>query len=110
MAAPDPIFAFLERLSRALVERRVRLTWKADDEIAELGWSRQDAFDQLGILTEDDLLRTELPRSPNFSIIWVFCPPIPEFDGDRFLWIRLAEQPDHVFLVSFHIAEVDPWI
>jgi hypothetical protein len=99
--------AFLTRLALAIAEGRVRVTWKADVEIAELGWSRQDAFDELSALAAADLLRTEPGKHPDFRRIWVFCPLAAELE--EFLWIRLAERDDHTFLVSFHLAEGDPW-
>jgi hypothetical protein len=101
------VAAFLERLAAALDSSRVRLTWKAEDEIAELGWSRQDALDQLALLEPGELLRTEPSNSPDFDLIWVFCPLVWELD--RHLWIRLTERHDHTIVVSFHLAEGDPW-
>ena len=100
--------AFLRRFTAALSEGRVRITWKADDEIATLGWSRQDALDQLAALEARDLLRTEASNHPDFQTIWVFCPLL--WALERHLWIRLCERADHVFLISFHLAERDPWI
>ena len=99
--------AFLHRLHRAIIEERIRFTWKADDEIAGLGWSRQDAVDQLGVLEESHLLRTEAPRVAKAGLIWVFCPLAWELE--QHLWIRLTENDDLTMLVSFHLAEGDPW-
>ena len=108
VAVSDPdVRAFLARLVAAVAEGRVRITWKADDEVAQLGWSRQDALDQLAVLESRDWLRTEPSKSPDFDAVWVFCPLAWELD--QYLWIRLAERPDHVFLISFHLAEGDPW-
>jgi hypothetical protein len=98
---------FLLRLAVALENSRVRVTWKADDEIASLGWSRRDALDQLTVLAPEDLLRTEPSKSPDFDTIWVFCPLA--WEHDRYLWIRLSERTDHTFVISFHLAEGDPW-
>ena len=44
MASQPDVAAFLDRLTVALAESRVRLTWKTDDEVAELGWSDGDAL------------------------------------------------------------------
>lgn len=99
--------AFLTRLGAALTEGRVHFTWKADDEVAAFGWSRRDALDELRALTAEDLLRMEPARHPDFQAIWVFCPCV--FELDRHLWIRLAERDDDTFLISFHLAEGDPW-
>ncbi|MBI4701311.1 MAG: type II toxin-antitoxin system MqsR family toxin [Deltaproteobacteria bacterium] len=107
MASRDETGTFLERLRQARAASAVRITWKADDEIAEIGWSRRDALDQLAALTEEDLLRTEPANHADFETIWVFCPLAPELD--RHLWIRLAEREHHTLLVSFHLAEGDPW-
>ena len=74
MPREDQITAFLNRLVCAIDEDRVQITWKADDEIAALGWSREDAFRQLMVLDQADLLRTEPAKNPDFSLIWVFCP------------------------------------
>ena len=70
----DDVRHFLDRLADALGSSRLRITWKADDEISELGWSRQDALDQLAILNVEDLLRTEPSKSLDFGTIWVFAP------------------------------------
>ena len=43
---PHP-HAFLDRLATALATARVRFTWKADDELADLGWSTADATEAL---------------------------------------------------------------
>lgn len=107
MSSDDAAAAFLTRLKAAIDDSRVRFTWKADDEIAELGWSRQDALDQLALLAVDELLRTDPPRSADFGPVWVFCPLA--WDLDRYLWIRLTEGVDHTFLISFHLAQGDPW-
>ncbi|MFH1466887.1 MAG: hypothetical protein ABIO70_21060 [Pseudomonadota bacterium] len=107
MQQHDLTVAFLHRLRRALDERRVQITWKADDEIASLGWSRQDAFDQLMVLEPADLLRTEPAKNQDFNLIWVFCPFAWDLEGH--LWIRLTERADRTFLVSLHLAEGDPW-
>lgn len=105
---PRPhLHAFLDRLTTALATARVRFTWKADDELADLGWSTADATDVLAALTVADFLRTEPSRSVDFTIIWVFCPLIPELD--RHLWIRLAEDTGGTLVISFHLAERDPW-
>ena len=108
MPSRSETIAFLARVSRALAADRVRITWKADDEIADLGWSHADALDQLAALLPDDLLNTEPSRHPDFAVIWIFCPVLPEED-DTFLWIRLAERTDETFVVSFHPALGDPW-
>lgn len=105
--APD-VAAFLARLAVAIKEARVRFTWKADDEVAELGWSDADALREIAALTVGDLLRTEASRSIDFTLIWVFCPLAAELD--RYLWIRLAEDTRGTFVISFHLAERDPWI
>ena len=107
MPPSSDVTAFLLRLVGALESERVRFTWKADDEIAALGWSRGDALDQLMLLASSDLLRTEPAREPGFTTIWVFCPLAWELD--HHLWIRLSESDDHTFLISFHLAEGDPW-
>lgn len=107
MPPRDQTTAFLHRLVAALDEDRIEITWKADDEIAALGWSRQDALSQLRGLDLTDLLRTEPSKNPDFHLIWVFCPFAWDLDG--YLWIRLAERADRTFLVSFHLAEGDPW-
>jgi hypothetical protein len=108
MPSRPEIFAFLSRVARALAADSVRITWKADDEIADLGWSHADALNLLAVLVPDDLLDTEPSRHPEFALIWVFCPALPE-DDDTFLWIRLAERSDETFVVSFHPAAGDPW-
>jgi hypothetical protein len=64
---------------------------------------------QLAALVSDDLLDTEPSRHPDFTLIWVFCPPLPDDDDGSFLWIRLAERTDETFIVSFHLAQGDPW-
>ena len=107
MPRPADARAFLQRRARAIVEERLRFTWKADDELAGLGWSRRDALDQLAVLDQEQLLRTELAKSAGAGIIWVFCPLAWELE--RHLWIRLTEGADYTILVSFHIAEGDPW-
>lgn len=99
--------AFLDRLATALATARVRFTWKADDDLADLGWSTADATEALAALTVADFLRTEPSRSIDFTIIWVFCPLVPELD--RYLWIRLAEDAGGTLVISFHLAERDPW-
>ncbi len=86
----------------------MRVTWKAADEIAALGWSHADALDQLASLVPDDLLDTEPSRHPDFALIWIFCPALHD-PHDTFLWIRLAERADETFVVSFHPASGDPW-
>ena len=101
------VAAFLARLATALASERVRITWKADEELVELGWSHEDALARLALLSAGDLLRTEEARDPGCSTIWVFCPPAWEID--RHLWIRLAESADETFVVSFHPARGDPW-
>lgn len=109
MKSPAETAAFLTRVARALAADRVRITWKADDELGELGWSHDDALYQLAALVSDDLLDTEPSRHPDFTLIWVFCPPLPDDDDGSFLWIRLAERTDETFIVSFHLAQGDPW-
>jgi len=101
------VAAFLARLAAALKERRVRFTWKADDEIAELGWSEEDVRLELASLAAADFLRSEPSRSADFVLIWVFCPLAAELD--RHLWIRLAEDVRGTIVISFHLAETDPW-
>lgn len=108
MALRDQATIFLNRLVAALDEDRVQITWKADDEIAALGWSRQDALSQLRALDSADLLRTEPAKSVDFDVIWIFCPFVWDLEGH--LWIRLTERADRSFLVSFHLAEGDPWL
>ncbi len=107
MASRPDVAALLDRLVVALEESRVWFTWKADDEIAELGWSEADARDELTALSAVDLLRTEPSRSDDFTLIWVFCPLVAELD--RYLWIRLAEDAGGTIIISFHLAERDPW-
>jgi hypothetical protein len=107
MVDPAAVRAFLERLGAALANQRVRFTWKADDEIADLGWSDLDAYAELDALRAADFLRTEPSRSHDFTIIWVFCPLASELQ--RHLWIRLAEVPGGAIVISFHLAERDPW-
>ena len=104
--APD-VTAFLARLAAAIEERRVRFTWEADDEVAELGWSEADALLEIAALSSSDLLRTEPSRSADFTLIWVFCPLAAEIE--RYLWIRLAEDTRGTIVISFHLAERDPW-
>lgn len=104
--APD-VPALLRRLSAALRTSRVRFTWKAEDEFTELGWSHRDALDELAALTPSDFLRTEVSRSADVACIWVFCPLLPE--REEFLWIRLAEDAAGTIVISFHLAERDPW-
>ena len=72
------------------------------------GRTPTDALDQLAALLPDELLNTEPSRYPDFAIIWIFCPALPEED-DTFLWIRLAERSDETFVVSFQPALRDPW-
>jgi len=103
---PSPS-SFLDRLTTALAESRVRFTWKAEDEILELGWSDADARDVLAHLTTGDFLRTEPSRSVDFTLIWVFCPLLPELD--RHLWIRFAEDTGGTLVIRFHLAAGDPW-
>jgi hypothetical protein len=103
---PHP-HAFLDRLATAVATARVRFTWKAGDELADLGWSTADAADVLAGLTVADFLRAEPSSSVDFTIIWVFCPLVPELD--RHLWIRLAEDGAGTLVISFHLAERDPW-
>jgi hypothetical protein len=69
--------ARVSRVSRALATDRVRITWKADDEIADLGWSHTDALDQLAALLPDDLPNTEPSRHPDFALIWIFVRSSP---------------------------------
>jgi hypothetical protein len=107
MARGTDASEFLARLAAALKTARVRITWKADDEIASVGWSRQDALDQLRLLEAAELLRTEPSMSAEFTTLWVFCPLA--WDLDRYLWIRLTENENRTFLVSFHLAEGNPW-
>lgn len=90
MASRPDVAAFLDRLTVALAESRVRLTWKADDEVAELGWSDIDALSEIAALASGDLLRTEPSQSVDFTLIWVFCPLVAELD--LHLWIHLAER------------------
>lgn len=103
--APD-VGLFLARLAVAVQESRVRFTWNADDEVADLGWSTADALGEVAALSAVDLLRTEPSRSADFTLIWVFCPMAAEID--RYLWIRLAEEVSGT-IISFHLAESDPW-
>ena len=107
MPPRPPLSAFLDRLAAALLASQVRFTWKADDELAELGWSTADAREALADLTAADFLRTEPSRSVDFTLIWVFCPLLPELD--RYLWIRLAEDAAGTLVISFHLAARDPW-
>jgi hypothetical protein len=108
MPSEPDVAAFLARLAVAIEEERVRFTWKADDEVAELGWSDADALREIAALVVGDLLRTEPSRSVDFTLIWVFCPLAAEID--RHLWIRLAEDTRGTIVISFHLAERDPWI
>jgi hypothetical protein len=107
MSRRERIIVFLKRRVGALDDDRVRITWKADDEIAALGWSRCDALQQLRALAPADFLRDEPAKNQDFKTIWVFCPFA--WDLECHLWIRLAERADRTFLVSFHPAEGDPW-
>lgn len=107
MPPTSEVAAFLRRLAVAIEEARVRFTWKADDEVAELGWSDADALLEIAALSSVDLLRTEPSRSADFTLIWVFCPLASELD--RYLWIRLAEEANGTIVISFHLAERDPW-
>lgn len=104
--APD-VAAVLARLALAIEEARVRLTWKADDEVAELGWTDADALLEVAGLSKFDLLRTEPSQSVDFTLIWVFCPLV--HDLDCHLLIRLAEDASGTIVISFHLAERDPW-
>lgn len=106
--APPDVPAFLMRLQAALVARKVRFSWKADDERLWLGWSETDALDELSCLSKTDFLRTEISRSLNDSTIWVFCPLVA--DLDEYLWVRLAEDNQGTLIISFHLAERNPWI
>jgi hypothetical protein len=106
LPAPDA-GAFLVRLAVAIEEGRVRITWKAADELAELGWSEADALQEIAALRSTDVLRTETPRSVDFTLIWVFCPLVAEVD--RHFWIRMAEAAHGTIVISFHLAERDPW-
>ncbi|HNC94616.1 MAG TPA: hypothetical protein PKW90_00755 [Myxococcota bacterium] len=101
------VAAFLNRLKMAMEAGCVRFTWKAEDEIAELGWSEADAMGELAALHSTDLLRTETSRSADFTLIWVFCPFAA--DLDCYLWIRLAEQGSGSIVISFHLAGRNPW-
>lgn len=107
MSDPNNARAFLHRLERAIAEERLIFSWKADDEIAELGWSLRDTLDQLSVLDVPELLRTEASKGSRTGLIWVFCPFV--WHLDRHLWIRLTERDDLAILVSFHLAEGDPW-
>jgi hypothetical protein len=62
---------------------------------------------ELAARVAEDLLRTEPSRSADFVLIWVFCPLVVELD--RHLWIRLAEDASGTIVISFHLAESDPW-
>lgn len=104
--APD-VDALLLRLKAALRESRVRFSWKAEDEIADLGWTEEDARGELAALAPSDLLRTEPSRSAEFTLIWVFCPLAAELE--RYLWIRVSEDAAGSLIISFHLAERDPW-
>jgi hypothetical protein len=66
--APD-LAAFLRRLALAIAEERVRFTWKADDEVAELGWSDAEALLELAALSPADHRRTEPSRAVDFTLI-----------------------------------------
>lgn len=107
MKGPPDVAAFLARVAVALSSGGVRFTWKAQDEIAELGWSDADALGELSALRAADLLRTESSRASNATLIWVFCPFIADLDGH--LWIRLSEDAHGNLVISFHIAERNPW-
>ncbi len=61
----------------------------------------------LAALNVADFLRSEPSRSVDFTVIWVFCPLVPELD--RHLWIRLAEDAGGTLVISSHLAEGDPW-
>lgn len=84
---PHP-HAVLDRLATALATARVGSSWKADDELADLGWSTADATDVLAALTVADVLRTEPSRSVD--------------------WIRLAEDAGGTLVIRFQLAERDP--
>lgn len=75
--------------------------------MAALGWSDADALREIAALSARDLLRTEPSRSVDFTLIWVFCPLAGELD--RYLWIRLSEDASGTIVISFHLAERDPW-
>ena len=45
--------------------------------------------------------------SAEFELIWVFCPLV--WEVDQHLWIRVAENVDGTVVISFHLAERDPW-
>ena len=107
MPSASAVRAFLARLAASLETSRVRLTWKADDEMVALGWSVEEVLAQLAALEPRDLLRTEPARSPEYELIWVFCPLVWELD--QYLWIRLAEDAEGNIVISFHLAERDPW-
>ena len=105
-SAPD-VAALLARLKVALRESRVRFSWKAEDEVADLGWTEEDAHGELAALTSADLLRTEPSRSVDFTLIWVFCPLAAELE--QYLWIRVSEDSVGTLIISFHLAERNPW-
>ncbi len=75
--------------------------------MALLGWSVEDVLAQLAALEPAELLRTEPARSAEFELIWVFCPLV--WEVDQHLWIRVAENVDGTVVISFHLAERDPW-
>jgi len=103
----DEIFAFLRRARDAVASGTVEVTLKADDELVELGWTREDLFLQLGELSVADFLRAETSAYDDSVRVWVFCPG--HWD-DSWLWLRLFERGRAaVVAISIHQARGNPW-
>lgn len=98
---------FLLRARDAAKRGDVLPTTKADEEMADMGWEREDLLQQIAALQEEDFLRTERSRYDDHAVMWVFCPPY--WDGS-YLWLRLVERGAvSILVVSIHPAGGDPW-
>ena len=98
--------AFLKKLSTSLARGRIEVRRKANDELTVLGWELSDLLLQLRALNEADFLRVETAHRDDRRVVWVFCP---DWWAGGWLWVRLTEEEGDVVVVSFHLAQGDPW-
>jgi hypothetical protein len=91
----------LVEIHRLAARRQIRLTAKADSELALLGLDAEDALEVLSTLKLRDLVgRVESRQTPEW--LYVFKPRV----GGIALYVKLIVRTDCV-VISFHKDEED---